>query len=377
MGHGAAEADPPGVPADPIIVNVAISESGVQPSAVFVPAGRPVQLMLRSRGLAEHHYRVVGLTPDELMWAGRAGPSAAVPGGSDHDHHSRQFQLTRAPSPAGIRPTGREVHAYVTGQGSVDVVRFTARQAGRFAVRCDLHDEALGTLTVFGAAAAPDDAAPARGQMLVRMLTRDLGEVEYAEVGRVQVEATYATAEYVTFALGGASAAAALEPDRHVAFLLTERTHVSNLPRAPVQPALYVDGQAVSAVDAKVVTDSVHHRATVFRFERDGSFGQGHHVVTLRLPSGPEATWHLPIVMPAAASVAGGPLGFGEQWGLILALLGGMIAAMWPCLFQLTVYFIPALAGVAMQQAGGGSDRARRRQVLSAAFYFLVGLRVV
>ena len=64
------------------------------------------------------------------------------------------------------------------------------------------------------------------------------------------------------------------------------------------------------------------------------------------------------------------------QWGLILALLGGMVAAMWPCLFQLTVYFIPALAGVAMQ--GDGSSAAdRRRQVLRAAFYFILGFTMV
>jgi cytochrome c-type biogenesis protein len=52
-----------------------------------------------------------------------------------------------------------------------------------------------------------------------------------------------------------------------------------------------------------------------------------------------------------------------------------MLAAMWPCLFQLTVYFIPALAGVAMQEAG--NDTSRRRQVLAAAFYFILGFTLV
>jgi cytochrome c-type biogenesis protein len=54
-----------------------------------------------------------------------------------------------------------------------------------------------------------------------------------------------------------------------------------------------------------------------------------------------------------------------------------MVAAMWPCLFQLTVYFIPALAGVAMQEASGQSKRSHRRQVLVAAFYFILGFTVV
>ena len=49
---------------------------------------------------------------------------------------------------------------------------------------------------------------------------------------------------------------------------------------------------------------------------------------------------------------------------------------MWPCLFQLTVYFIPALAGVAMQDAGGEA-LGRRRQVLVAAFFFILGFTLV
>lgn len=68
--------------------------------------------------------------------------------------------------------------------------------------------------------------------------------------------------------------------------------------------------------------------------------------------------------------------GHSDRRGLILALLGGMLAAMWPCLFQLTVYFIPALAGVAMQDAGA-SKGARRRQVLQAAFYFILGFTLL
>jgi cytochrome c-type biogenesis protein len=53
-----------------------------------------------------------------------------------------------------------------------------------------------------------------------------------------------------------------------------------------------------------------------------------------------------------------------------------MLAAMWPCLFQLTVYFIPALAGVAMQDAGA-SKGACSRQVLQAALYFILGFMLL
>ena len=84
----------------------------------------------------------------------------------------------------------------------------------------------------------------------------------------MQVEATYATPEYVSQALGGAAAMAALEPDRHVAVLLTERTHTTSLPQNAAPPELYVAGSRVPLVDSKVMTDSVHHRATFYRFAR-------------------------------------------------------------------------------------------------------------
>ena len=99
--------------------------------------------------------------------------------------------------------------------------------------------------------------------------------------------------------------------------------------------------------------------------------------MTLRLASGQEATWHLPIVVPDVVLSAGVPVGLGQNWGLILALLGGMVGAMWPCLFQLTVYFIPALAGIGMQDTGDVSNRGRQRQVLRAAFFFILGFTLV
>lgn len=359
--HGGAHASPGEGSAHYLTVNVSVSDAGVEPSTVFVPAGQPVQLMLRNRTASEHHYRVVGLSPDDLAWVERGGstvPDALAEEG--HDHHNRQTVRTRAASPAGITPTGREVHGYVTGASKVDVVLFTATQAGTFVVTCDLHPEHVGSLTVFEPPApgtAPLSAAS--GQMLRAALTRDLGNVDYAGVSDVQVEATYTP-----------------EDTEHVAILLMERLHTANLPRTAQPPQLFVSGAAVPLTNLKVVTDSVHHRATSYRFARAEAFGQGHQVMTLRLASGQEAIWHLPLLLPDASSSGAAPVGMAGQWGLILALLGGMVAAMWPCLFQLTVYFIPALAGVAMQ--GDGSSAAdRRRQVLRAAFYFILGFTMV
>ena len=364
-------------PTDYRTLNIDISDTGIEPATVFIPAGQTIQLMLRNRGSREHHYRVVGLVPDDLAWVSRAESAQNTAADAEHNHHNRQIVRERATSPGGIRPSGREVHAYAPGGSGVDVVLFRATQTGTFIVQCDLHPEKAGKLVVFdgGGAAPAEHVSPRRRQALAHALTRDLGPVDYPGAPGVLVEATYATAEYVAQSLGGATAVAALAPDRHVAFLVTERTHTANLPADTNPPDLYVNGGRRALVDRKIMTDSPHHRATVYRYTRDDTFGTDHQMVTLRLAGGQEATWHLPLVIPDIANAAAGPVGLGEQWGLILALLGGMLAAMWPCLFQLTVYFIPALAGVAMQDAGG--DVGRRRQVLVAAFFFILGFTLV
>ncbi|MBM3818525.1 MAG: hypothetical protein FJW14_05835 [Acidimicrobiia bacterium] len=367
-GHGAAHVAPSApqahqalqAPSNYLTVNVSLTAAGIEPAAVFVPSGQPVQLMLRNRTTGEHHYRVVGLTPDEIAWVQRGGgtvdASLAEPG---HDHHNRQLVRARAASPSGITPTGREVHGYVSAAGNIDMVLFTATETGSFVVQCDLHPEHVGSLTVF-ANPAPE-AAPlsAATGPLRAALTRNLGDVDYAGASGVHMEATYAP-----------------QDEQHVAILLTEQLHTANLPERPPAPELLVSGAPVSLVNSKVVTDSVHHRITSYRFARDESFASGHQVMTLRLASGQQATWHLPLMLPAVAASGVAPTGFGESWALILALLGGMVAAMWPCLFQLTVYFIPALAGVAMQD-DGSSPAARRTQVLRAAFFFILGFTLV
>jgi cytochrome c-type biogenesis protein len=378
MEHGAVHGAPSNAALDYLTLNIAVSDAAIDPSMLFVPAGRPVQLLLRNRGTSEHHYHVVGLVAEDLMWVADGDPQARPASNENHDHHGRTFVRTRRSSPAGITPNGTEVHAYVSPARRLDVLFFTATQAGTFLVQCDLHPDKTAKLTVFDPAGR--SAAPAPGwrrrEALALALSKDLGSVDYPGARGVRVEATYATADYVRQALGGPAAVAALEPELHTAFLLTERIHTANLPADVDPPTLHVSGRPVALVDEKVMTSSPHHRATFYRFARDEEFGIGHQMLTLRLASGQEATWHLPVLVPEAGAGAGEPIGSGDRWALILALLGGMIAAMWPCLFQLTVYFIPALAGVAMRD-DGASTRARRSRVLQAAFFFILGFTLL
>jgi cytochrome c-type biogenesis protein len=341
-GHGGNHAS-----ANPAVhyltVNVALTDTAFDPAAVFVPVGRPVRLMLRNRSLAEHHYRVAGLEPQDLWWMDRGGDAAGPASRDAHDHHNAAYVRIREQSPAGIAPTGREVHGWVTAGRNVDAVLFTATQPGTYTVHCDIHQDVEGRLVVFEtptAGAAPDARSAA--------LTRDLGLIGGTDAAPIRVEAMYSPRE-----------------DGDVTIVLTEQRHAAELPSPLPPPELALGGITMSHASAAVLTDSVHHRATAYRFTPATRLTGGHQVMTLRLASGQEATWHLPIAQPTSA----------KGWGLVLALLGGMLAAMWPCLFQLTVYFIPALAGLAMQQGDGAGDR--RRPVLRAASYFILGFTVV
>jgi cytochrome c-type biogenesis protein len=62
----------------------------------------------------------------------------------------------------------------------------------------------------------------------------------------------------------------------------------------------------------------------------------------------------------------------------VLALLGGVLASMWPCLFQLTAYFIPTLAGISVSQAEQrGRQPVLRLQVMKSAALIGLGFVIV
>jgi len=207
---------------------------------------------------------------------------------------------------------------------------------------------------------------------LTRALTRDLGDVAYGgQTGEEQL--TFATESYVAQALGPASAAR-LQPKDYIVILATERLHTANLPPLGPPLGLTVNGGERRYVDRIVVTESPHHRATAYRFQKPTGFDSGHQVMEVHADAAGSAVWHLPI---AAATAASALAPGGMTWALVLALLGGMVAAMWPCLFQLTAFFIPAMAGITMQQAAQPADTRRRFLVIKAAMFFVAGFTLV
>ncbi len=131
-------------------VNVILTDDGYEPSSVFIPAGRKVRLVVRNRGSTEHHYRVVGLGPENLLWLSEpeGEREEGVTDDEHESHHDSEFVPFRATSRAGIRPFGDEVHAYAS-RSDVDVVLFTALEPGTYLVECPLHPEEAGKVTVF------------------------------------------------------------------------------------------------------------------------------------------------------------------------------------------------------------------------------------
>jgi hypothetical protein len=156
-----------------LTINVEITEEGFKPSALSMPLGQRIKLVVRNRTLQEQHLRILGLVPDGLMWLENPGDvredgvsdadhaahhaeatDMTMSGAEDHDDHdhSRNFIPWRATSPLGIQPSGDEVHAWTytyAPSGNMDVVIFTATNTGTFTMDNPLYPEMHGEVTVY------------------------------------------------------------------------------------------------------------------------------------------------------------------------------------------------------------------------------------
>lgn len=150
VGLGEGNAMPSDESVRELTINVTLTDDGFQPPAIFIPAGRRVKLVVRSRGTTELHYRVLGLVPRDLLWISepKGGREEGVSEEEHEHHHAAGFVRWRSKSPAGIRPIGDEVHAYAEA-GGVDVVSFTPTNTGTFLVQCPLHPQIAGKATVY------------------------------------------------------------------------------------------------------------------------------------------------------------------------------------------------------------------------------------
>ena len=202
-------------------------------------------------------------------------------------------------------------------------------------------------------------------------LRREANGIAYGNVTSAEVTATFATPEYFKAAFP-AGAVERYTPEGQAVFVFSESTHTESLPDELPDLTLTLNGRLYEPDLFESKVQSAHHRVTIVRFPAGGDAADEFGLMTLNLPGGEALDWQLPISYDTSTS----PFGIG--WGTVLALLAGMLASMWPCLFQLTVYFIPALAGMSMEDSNSGKVGVGQRfKVFKAALYFVLGFTIV
>ena len=172
--------------------------------------------------------------------------------------------------------------------------------------------------------------------------------------------------------------AATLGADRAIVFVANESVHYGALSKR-FSPILRLDGDALHVPsEVRVVTDAVHHRTSVVIFGDlpTQTLDQPHNLALL-LPQEGEVPrtvleWQTPIDYPPGVVQ---PRGL--SLGLLLSLAAGLLAAISPCLLQLTAFYLPTLAGLSADAANAGlTDSARRRRLLGAALLFVLGFTI-
>jgi len=188
-----------------------------------------------------------------------------------------------------------------------------------------------------------------------------------------EVTVTLATPEYFAAALSP-RAAERFTPDQAAVFLLSETSHAADLPTTSLPMTLVYQGTTYQPDLIEPTVSSGHHRVSLVRFPVNPQQSKLLGKLDVQLPDGANLSWGLPVIYTRASATS--PLGF--TGASILSLVGGMLAAMWPCLFQLTVFFIPALAGVSMEEANSSAKASTRRwRVIKAALFFILGFTIV
>jgi cytochrome c-type biogenesis protein len=202
-----------------------------------------------------------------------------------------------------------------------------------------------------------------------------------ADAAKVQV--LFATPEYYV-RTGQQNAATEVDPDKWLVFIATENGHNALAP-API-PKLLVDGRPVNIpAKERILSTSEHHRTRLLRYPREDSSGKAyipssakrielswpgmeaeHDMATHTLKS--PLLWDWPVKLPSAVAGAAGlsPFAF-------LLLTAGLFAALSPCLIQLTLYYLSALAGAGATGTGGPADR---RRIMMVASMFVLGVTV-
>jgi len=264
----------------------------------------------------------------------------------------------------------------VVTKGAANAAPFAPIRLGRGVIALALL--ALLAVVMIVAARSVGDAAPTasialRPQEAAKLTASLTRSAQLGTVGDVQVILTPQTFFRLT---GRAADGLGFGADRWVVFVVNENVHYSDLPHH-LGVILRLDGSTFFVpTETRVLTDAVHHRTSALIFgDVPAGTLDGERSLELLVPSsGTERValeWRTPIAYGPEGAPAGGlPLSVPG----LLALFGGLLASMWPCLFQLSAYFLPSVAGLSLSEADRG---VRKAPVLRTAVLFVSGIVAV
>lgn len=221
---------------------------------------------------------------------------------------------------------------------------------------------------LFVALRSAPSAPAATGVSAIASVIEKFERRALADGGRTEIRALLATPAYFA-ATGQQAIGRGYGAERDLVLFLSEEVHFGDLPAAR-RPVALVDDRAYVATRVDVLVEAAHHRTSVLVYA-DTSQPLTHPatgLVELRVTGATgDLTWDAPFADGRGAST---PLSV----PMLLALFGGLLASMWPCLFQLSAYFLPSVAGLSLDQAREGRDRM---PVLRTAVLFVSGIVVV
>lgn len=202
-------------------------------------------------------------------------------------------------------------------------------------------------------------------------LTKDLTRTGLSSAGTT-VDVILASFDFFR-ATGRLAEARELKADKFLVFVANETVHYGDLPHH-FSPILRIDNNNVRvATETRVLNDSVHHRTSVLIFEDvPQSILNDPHTIEILLGDVGNGQrnileFYTPIDYPD--SVEGPPP---MTLSLLLTLAAGLLAAISPCLLQLTAFYLPTMAGISVDKTTG-SNRGR---VLGTAFLFVLGFTI-
>ncbi len=191
---------------------------------------------------------------------------------------------------------------------------------------------------------------------MISVLTR-FDELDVGGFETVSLDALLATPQY--FAATRRETPGDAEGVPSIVVYLTETTHIDDLPDSPPTTTLEI-GDATAVTLVATGADAPGVGEANFAWDLPLVYSDEYSSADVVLGAS-EGTLYVPAAVSGVA---------------VLAVMGGLLAAMWPCLFQLTACFIPAMAGMSMQEASNVSGSRPRVNTVTIVVFFVIGFTV-